>query len=708
MKGWRVPTVTMMMRSFILFAASLLLAHLLPAQPARSQHVEAELVAETASLAPGETGWLALRLKMDPHWHTYWVNPGEFGQVTRIEWDQLPDGVELGDFHWPAPKLYQQSGIINYVFEGEVFLLFSIKLSEDFAGSELKLAGEGKWLECDENECVPGKAPLALTLPVKPGKPEPSRWAEDFAKTRQAWPKPLPENWSVKAYSKGDEAFLLRLKPLDDANTKATGIYFFAEQEVTAPAEAQRWSPDGDGGYLLYVARSEYAEGEIARLPGVIKADNGWLADGGISFMAIDPALQAVTVTPGLSDAAGTGGAPTSLAGLILFAFIGGLILNLMPCVFPVLGLKIMSFVNQGGESRGRVIAHGLVYTLGVLISFWVLAAVLLALRAGGEQLGWGFQLQSLGFVLAMTVVLLVFGLNMSGVFEVGMSAVGVGSNLTGKSGMSGSFFSGVLATLVATPCAAPFLAPALGAALALPAAQSVLLFSVIGLGLSFPYLLFSIFPALANKLPRPGAWMDTFKKALAFLLYGTVAYLVWILAGLAEAEQFLNILMALVGIALACWLYGSYGTIGSKRRGLGIGAAALVLAGSLFLGFYSPKSEITWQAWSPELVEKLRDEGRTVYVDFTARWCATCQVNKRVVFNSDAVIAAMKRENVALLKADWTNEDPAITEALRSFGRSAVPFNVIYSPQLDKPLELPELLTPDIVLNALKKAEGQ
>ncbi len=487
-------------------------------------------------------------------------------------------------------------------------------------------------------------------------------------------------------------------------------MYFFSRQPVVAPAQPQVFKQTDAGTFTLELVRSEYAPDSVTTLNGVLRAKNGWLSDGGPTAMAVQVKLSAEGAAGAKAAPAGDGttSAQTPLGVLIGFAFLGGLILNLMPCVFPVLGLKIMGFVKQGGESRGRIFAHGLVYTLGVLISFWALAAVLLILRAGGEQLGWGFQLQSTGFVLAMTVVLLAFGLNMSGIFEVGMSAVGVGSSLTAKSGLGGSFFSGILATLVATPCAAPFLAPALGAALALPATQSVLLFTVIGLGLSFPYLFFSLVPRLAKALPRPGAWMDTFKKWLSFLLYATVAYLVWILAGLVEPERFLNLLFALVGVALACWLYGHYGALSSKRRGLGIAGALIVLAASLGLGFYSPSKDIVWQKWSPELVEKLQAEDRIVYVDFTARWCATCQVNKRVVFGSDAVLAAMKKDDVALLKADWTAQDPAITAALASFGKSAVPFNVIYSPHLKEPLELPSLLTPDIVLKALDEAAGR
>ena len=424
-------------------------------RPSQSHHTEVELVSETTSLAPGQTGWLALRMKMDPHWHIYWVNPGEFGEITKVEWNHVPTGIEIGDFRWPAPHLYEQSGIINYVYEGEVFLLFPITVSDEFRGDALALNGSVTWLECDENACVPGKGTVSLNLPVKPGDPAPSKWAPKFEKTRQQWPQDLSAHWGITARDTGKNGFDLTLTPREGANPAPKDVYFFAREAVTAPAQPQSFTRNDDGSFSLKVARSEYAPDSVTELSGVLKSSNGWLADGGPADMTVNVELDAsgkAGTSAAISDASGNAASQTPLGVLLGFAFVGGLILNLMPCVFPVLGLKIMSFVKQGGESQGRIFAHGLVYTLGVLISFWALAAVLLVLRAGGEQLGWGFQLQSTGFVLAMTVVVLAFGLNMSGIFEVGMSAVGVGSGLTAKPGLSGSFFSGVLATLVATP----------------------------------------------------------------------------------------------------------------------------------------------------------------------------------------------------------------------------------------------------------------
>jgi thiol:disulfide interchange protein DsbD len=379
-----------------------------------------------------------------------------------------------------------------------------------------------------------------------------------------------------------------------------------------------------------------------------------------------------------------------------------------MPCVFPVLGIKILGFVNQAGADRRKVTLHGLVFALGVVVSFWALAGALIALRAGGRELGWGFQLQEPGFVYALAVLLLIFALNLSGLFEVGLSAIGVGAQLQMKAGYAGSFFTGVLATVVATPCSAPFLTPALGAALSLSPVESITVFTAIALGLSVPYLLLSLFPGAVKLLPRPGAWMETFKQLMAFPLYATVGFLAWVLAAQTPDTGLLKVLFGLVLVAMAAWAYGRWTQHGASvvRKRFGVAFAAMLLAAGVILGWpVAQAKDLTWEKWSPETVARLRSEGKILYVDFTARWCATCQSNKALVFSSPKVRAALRAQGVVLLKADWTNKDPQITEALAAFNRSAVPFNLIYAPGRADPLTLPELLTPDIVLDALAKA---
>jgi thiol:disulfide interchange protein DsbD len=404
-------------------------------------------------------------------------------------------------------------------------------------------------------------------------------------------------------------------------------------------------------------------------------------------------------------------GTPVTAAAIsvniIVLAFLGGLILNLMPCVFPVLGIKVVGFINQAGNDRRKVTLHGLMFALGVLLSFWALAGVLAILRTGGQELGWGFQLPSAPFVFALTVVLLVFALSLSGVFEFGLRATGVGGNLQMKAGYSGSFFAGILATVVATPCSAPFLAPALGAALALPTGQSFLVFTVIAIGLSAPYLLLSAFPQAVKLLPKPGRWMETFKQVMAFPLYASVGFLIWVLAGQTSENGLLAALFGLTVIAMAVWLYGRYNAPGASAgrvRFAIIGAVVLLILG-LNVGWprAAKANDIIWEPWSAERITQLRAEGRPIYVDFTARWCATCQANKKLVFSSNEVRKYFRDNKIALLKADWTNADPRITAELAKWNRSAVPFNLLYLPKASEPKVLPEILTPSVVLEALK-----
>lgn len=401
--------------------------------------------------------------------------------------------------------------------------------------------------------------------------------------------------------------------------------------------------------------------------------------------------------------------AERSFFGYLVFAFIGGLILNVMPCVFPVLGIKIMSVVQQAGGDKRQVLMHGLAYTVGILICFWALGGLVISL---GKT--WGFQLQSPGFVFGLAAFFLIFGLNMAGVFEIGASAVGVGANLQAKHGLSGSFFSGLLAVVVATPCSAPFLGSALGYTVTLPGVQAMLMFTMIGIGLASPFLVLSLVPSLVAALPRPGAWMESFKQGMSFLLFGTVVFLVWVLTGMIEGQPMLFLLFGLVLVALGCWIYGRWSLPHKPQRTRFI---AMVLAGLAVVGglaFGWPEAEVgtveegshsegglTWEAWSPEKVAALRAEGKAVYIDYTAKWCFTCQVNKRV-YKDPAVKQVIADKKVVLLKADWTNEDPRISQALSELGKAAVPVNVLYLPGVKEPVVLDELLTADGVVKAI------
>ncbi|MDB6114380.1 MAG: dsbD [Lacunisphaera sp.] len=706
--------------------------------PVKKGAVTVSLVSDAATVEAGKPFTVALRMQHDPHWHSYWIAAGT-GYPTSITWT-LPDGFKAGDIQWPTPQILRDSShkIVGNGYSDENLLLVEITPSATLAaGTEVKLAAAVEWLMC-EDVCMPGDGQLAITFPTGPSQTD-AKWTKAIADTRTRMPD-AATGWNVSA-THTDKTVTLRVTPKPGTKHQPADLHFFSADAYTDYEKPQEVKPD-NGGWLLEMPLDAAADKATKRLTGVLASANGWSDGSGYDGLAIDVAFgdgksaqpSAVSNQPssdsqisssavgqakaeGLKSQVSPPAAPGSLPATLALAFIGGVILNLMPCVFPVLGIKILGFVNQSGNDRKKITAHGLVFALGVLLSFWALAGVLLVLRAGGSKLGWGFQLQSPAFVFGMAVFLLVFALNLSGLFEVGLSATGVGGGLQMKEGFLGSFFTGALATLVATPCSAPFLAPALGAALALSAVQSFLVFTAIALGLALPYLLLSIFPQAIKFLPKPGAWMETFKQLMSFPLYATVGWLLWVLAAQTKDDDNALLLIAfgLVLVAMAAWAYGRFGQAHGKpaRQTAGRVFAALLFVGGLGLGW--PKEapaapadgsyQVTWDKWSPEAIAAAQAAGKFVYVDFTARWCATCQTNKAAVFHSDEVLAELKKKNVVLLRGDWTNRDPKITAELARWNRSAVPFNLIYGPGKAEPVILAELLTPDRVIAGFAEA---
>jgi thiol:disulfide interchange protein DsbD len=691
--------------------------------------VTVTLVSDAATIEAGKPFTVALRMQHAPHWHSYWIAAGT-GYPTAITWT-LPEGFKAGDIQWPTPSILRDSSdkIVGNGYSEESFLLVEITPPTTLAaGTKVTLKAAVEWLMC-QDVCMPGDAKLEIAFIFGTATVD-AKWTKAVADTRAKLPKPATD-WTVTA-SHTDTTATLLLTPKPGNKHQPADLHFFAADAFTDYTVLNTVTQE-NGTWVITAPLDAAADKAAKKLTGVLASSNGFAAGAGYDGLAIDVAFtdgksgqpSAVSNQPKApvsqpSALNAQPAAPSSLLGTLLLAFIGGVILNLMPCVFPVLAIKILGFVNQSGNDRKKITAHGLVFALGVLLSFWALAGALLVLRAGGSQLGWGFQLQSPAFVFGMAVFLLIFALNMSGLFEIGLSATGVGGDLQMKDGFAGSFFTGALATLVATPCSAPFLAPALGAALSLSAVQSIAVFTAIAVGLALPYLLLSIFPQAIKLLPRPGAWMETFKQFMAFPLYATVGWLLWVLAGQTKDDDnaLLLISFGFVLVAMAAWAYGRFGQAYGKpgRQLAGRVFAAVLLAGGLYTGW--PKAaeaaptdgsyQVVWEKWSPEAIAAAQAAGKFVYVDFTARWCATCQTNKAAVFHDSAVLAELKKKNVVLLRGDWTNRDPKITAELARWNRSAVPFNLIYAPGKTDPVILPELLTAGKVLENFATAAAK
>ncbi|HMP77472.1 MAG TPA: protein-disulfide reductase DsbD family protein [Kiritimatiellia bacterium] len=689
-------------------ACTLLWSSTAGAEPVRDKHVEAELIAEPVSIQPGQPFQVGLRLSMDEHWHTYWLNPGDSGLGTSITWD-LPEGFKAGEIIWPHPQLISTPPLMTYGYEGETLLRVEITPPAELAGESVTLRARVDWLMCKEI-CLPGGAKLELTMRVGNDPTPDPRWADRFAAARAATPAPS-DRWTVTGHHTAD-ALVLRFMgpgPLDS-------VYFFPESDALIDHPApQVLARDGEA-WTLTIPRQPTLTEWPSRVVGVAVTENGWGADGAQPALAVDVDLGASAAGTNVA-AAGGGSAPLTLPVALLLAFVGGLILNLMPCVFPVISIKLLGFVEQAGESRGRLLAHGLVFASGVLICFWLLAGTLLALRAGGAEIGWGFQLQSPRIVMGLAALFFVLGLSLFGLIEFGMSLTGAGQKLQSKGGYAGSFFSGLLATIVATPCTAPFMGAALGYALALPTLAAMAIFTALGLGMATPYVVLSSMPGLIRRVPRPGPWMESLKQAMGFLMMATVVWLLWVLSLQTAGETLIRMAVLFLALGLALWIAGRWGAIHRplrtrvRARIIAIAMALLALGGTLAepparAGSTEPATTaggVIWENFSPERVAELRASGTPVFIDFTAAWCLTCQVNKRVALYHRDVEAKFRELGVVTLRADWTDHNEVITRALADFGRSGVPLYVLYGRDpAAAPTLLPELLTPGLVINAL------
>jgi len=662
---------------------------------ASTEHVQLRLVSSQASVAPGQRFTVALEQTIKPHWHTYWLNPGDSGQATTIDWS----GAQAGAIQWPTPSIQAIGPIVNYGYEGRAALLVELTVPPDAKpGGRFQPGAEVKWLVC-KDVCIPEQASLGLDLPVvaqaADAKAGPD--AAQLDEWRRAIPAPAPFAVQIKPAAQGVQ--------LSGTATGISKAYFFADTwGAVAHSAPQALKADG-AGWALEIPAGDEPVAAGKPLSGVLVLTG----PAGEQAWAVATTMPAgAGKGPGAADLSAPAAAPTAepaaapgdlgLLPALALALVGGLILNLMPCVFPVLSIKALALVREGNHK-----AEGLAYTAGVLGSFAALAAVLIALRAGGQQVGWGFQFHSPVFVLVVAYLLFLVGLSLSGLFEIGGGFTGVGSSLAAKQGLAGSFFTGVLAAVVATPCTAPFMGAALAFALSQPAAVMLAVFLALGLGLALPFLVLAFWPAAQRWLPRPGAWMDRFKQALAFPMYAAVVWLLWVLAQQAGPDGVALALGGLVLIAFGLWWRHASGAsaVGTVAA---VACVVLALGGSAWIKPVEAdvRAGSSTEAYSAERLADLRAQKKPVFVNLTAAWCISCLVNERVALSRPEVKEAFTKAGVAYLKGDWTREDPKITEVLKAHGRSGVPLYLYYAPGATEAQVLPQILTPGLVIEAV------
>ena len=684
------------------------------AQPVNTGHLTAELVPAAQAIVPGQTLQIALRQQIQKGWHTYWRNAGDSGEATKITW-RLPTGWTASDFTWPTPHRLPVGPLVNYGYEGEVLLPITLTAPVNAKpGQSVTLTAAAAFLVCAE-VCIPEDATLTITVPiVTAAAPADPTWSAKIAATLAAAPKPAGLSG---AFAKQGESLKLAITGAALKGADLAGAYFYPfSGNVIDHAKPQGIERGPDGltltltpGYgfqgatpptdisgVLALAGKAY---EVSSSPGPLPADASGLGP------------------PVAKAPAGT--ADLGLLSAAIFALIGGLILNLMPCVFPVLAMKAASLAGHGGhDAEAR--RQGLAFGVGVLVTFLSLAGILIALRAAGDAVGWGFQLQDPPVVAALALLMLAVALNLSGVFEMGASLQGVGSGLATRGGLSGSFFTGVLAVVVAAPCTAPFMGPALGWALTQPPAAALVVFLALGIGFAAPFVAVAFVPGLLSRLPRPGPWMDIFRKALAFPMYGAVAWLVWVLTVQVGSDAVPRILAAAIVLAFGAWLFGvAQHRAAQSKPALSLtltaaGLAAIAIAGGAIWPAYvlandtavgAQAAKLDYEPYTPARLAALQAEGRPVLVNYTAAWCVSCQVNDRVALSTKAVSEALARTNGVYLKADWTKRDPAIAAELASFGRAGVPLYLVYGVKGGAPAILPSILTQGVVVKALDAA---
>lgn len=670
---------------------------------AENENATLRLIVDTERLKPGESSWAAIEFELKEHWHIYWVNPGDSGLAAELNWT-LPDGLSAGPIHWPTPIRIEYSGLFNYGYEGQTGLLVPITVDEGARLEPFEMSVHVSYLIC-KDICVPEEATLSAS--ITPGV------IDTTASDRiDELLDRLPVSFKDRAeYDINDgrvyAAFDLTNQVAIDPRRVYKAWWYPRDEQVISNADEQRWRLD-DEVLIISVEREGNQQPDSFRGILEIKTTDGQIHQlyANAAYRPADEAGLPTSIRVAEADVTNAEASATNETltfwVALGFAFLGGLILNIMPCVLPVLSLKALSISKKSDQSASVIRLQGLSYTAGIVVSFLLIAGLILALKQTGTSIGWGFQLQSPLFVSVLTYILFLVGLNLSGVFEIPSGFSNVGASLTRNDGVVGSFFTGVLAAIVATPCIAPFMATAIGFALSQPAYISVAIFAALGIGMASPFLLISIFPSAVRLLPKPGNWMIIFKQFLAFPIYATVIWLVWVLVQQTDPMGLIRVLSGLLVIFFFIWLLPNLKSLFTKTLSLllAIGLLAYSVQHDTVshVSIHS-ESVVERHAYSADALQSFRDEGRPVFVYATAAWCITCKVNERVALNDRDVIQALHEMNAVILVADWTSRDDAITEYLASFNRNGVPIYVFYPPS-GEPRVLPQILTPSIMLD--------
>lgn len=687
--------------------------------------IEVVMKLEQETVQPGSDVVVALAFDVQHPWHCYWKNPGDSGMGPQIQWI-LPPGYTVTNITWPTPTRFEVEGQIGFGYAEPFVLLAQVNVPDNAkAGDVGAMTAELQWVACSDQMCLPGSATVTREITIAPSTQTAELHKEFFAQARKAFPEQIDA--AHASYKDG----LVALHMDVDAR-EATKIEFFPEDPETIDYKQPVHVLDQSQG--VAVTFPTLSSTEINTLRGVVvvhgpQGKKGFAIETQVGGQTSSEHLALLDQqTPSAQLQAGEADDFHFAGGFLLalgMAFLGGMILNLMPCVLPVISFKVLSFVKMADQDRSTIIKHGISFALGVLVSFWVLASLLMILQGYGQAVGWGFQLQEPLFVAILAAIMLIFGLSMFGVFEFGaFFAAWVGTrsaaSTTSKEGLMSSFSSGVLATAVATPCTGPFLGSAVGYAVTLPPAGSLLIFTFLGLGMAFPYLLLAMFPSLLRYLPKPGAWMESFKELMGFVMLGSVLWLVWVFGFQTDISSQSMLLIGLFILSMACWVYGRWGSPYRSKRSRVLSmivALALIAFGGQCILSASKGSEEQmiamaspskdhhsggWENFDPDRIEALQAQGIPVFVDFTAKWCLICQTNHLVLSTQD-VTQKMREQGVVKMKADWTKSDPAITKYLKKYGRSGVPLYLLFSGKAgDKPQILPQVLTQESVIEAL------